>query len=98
MEDKYKTFFDDLVEVTGSMETAQKVVRLFDRTRQSTKLTLQQQAVYDYLLSGKPVMSQRQLAKDCGLDHPQKVVAILAALVVKGYLVPKDVVDPEEEA
>lgn len=83
------TFFDDLVRTTGSKETAQKVIQLFDRTRHTIELTNQQQVVYDYLISGKPVMSQRQLAKACGLDHPQKVVAILAALVVKGYLVPR---------
>lgn len=89
-----KTFYEDLVSVTGSEDTAQKVIRLFDRTRHSRELTDQQQAVYTYLMAGKPVMSQRQLARDCGLDHPQKVVAILAALVVKGYLVPKDPTEP----
>lgn len=84
------TFFKDLVEATGSEASAKKVLRLFDRTKQTTKLTKQQQGVYDFLVSGNPIMSQRQLAKDCGLDHPQKVVAILSALVIKGYLIPKE--------
>ena len=83
------SFFEDLVKTTGSEDMARKVIGLFDRTRRSTKLTGQQQSVYDYLVSGRPVVSQRQLAKDCGLDHPQKVVAILAALTLKGFLVPK---------
>lgn len=91
------TFFQDLVDTTGSEETAKKVLQLFDRTRHTTKLTDQQQIVYDYLLSGKPVMSQRQLARDCNLDHPQKLVAILAALVMKGFLVPKEELDPDED-
>jgi len=69
---------------------AKKVVGLFDRTRKQIGLTEQQQSVYDYLVSGKPIVSQRQLAKDCGLDHPQKVVAILAALTLKGFLIPRD--------
>ena len=83
-------FYEDILAVTGSEEVAKKVLRLFDRTKQTNKLTKQQSDVYDYLVAGNPIMSQRQLAKDCGLDHPQKVVAILSALVIKGYLVPKN--------
>jgi len=90
------SFFEDLVKTTGSEEMARKVIGLFDRTRRTTKLTGQQQSVYDYLVSGRPVISQRQLAKDCGLDHPQKVVAILAALTLKGFLVLKDQVVADE--
>ena len=90
------SFFEDLVKTTGSEEMARKVIGLFDRTRRTTKLTSQQQSVYDYLVSGRPVISQRQLAKDCGLDHPQKVVAILAALTLKGFLVLKDQVVADE--
>jgi len=90
------SFFEDLVKTTGSEDMARKVIGLFDRTRRSTKLTGQQQSVYDYLVSGRPVVSQRQLAKDCGLDHPQKVVAILAALTLKGFLVPRDRVATDE--
>lgn len=83
------TFFEELIKVTGSEETARKVIQMFDRTKKSVMLTDQQKKVYEYLISGKPIVSQRQLARDCGLDHPQKLVAILSALVLKGYLVPR---------
>lgn len=81
-------FFNELVAVTGSEDTALKVLKVFDRTNKDAELTEKQEAVYQYLLSGAPIYSARRLARDCGLDHPQKLVAILSALVIKGYLVP----------
>ena len=49
-------------------------------------LTEPQRRVYDYLKSGKPIISQAQMARDCGFDHAQKLVVPLAALVIKGLL------------
>lgn len=91
------TFYDNVVELTGSAEIAEKVVKLFDRTQARVGLTDAQQRTLNFLRSGKPLVSQRQLAKECGFDHPQKLVATLAALVVKGYLVPKELVTKEKE-
>jgi hypothetical protein len=85
------TFFDELVAAAGDEDTARKVMAVFDRTKKRRAgLTDQQKLVYQVILDGKPLVSLRQLARDCGLDHPQKAASVLAALTIKGYLVPKD--------
>lgn len=84
------TFYDEIKSITGSDETATKILKLFDRSKNRVGLTESQQRVLDYLRSGKPIASQRQMAQDCGFDHPQKLVAVTAALVFKGHLVPRE--------
>ncbi len=60
-----------------------------------TKLTPPQKAVLDalssddlaYFADGTPAFSQRELSETAGLDHPQKAVAAVMGLFMKGYLV-----------
>lgn len=81
--------WDKLVEITGSPDKATEILRLIRNTRNldDTTLTEPQRRLLDYLLSSKPILSQRQLARDAGFDHPQKMIASLAALVVKGHII-----------
>lgn len=88
-----KETFDQLVDLLGSEEKAKAAVQLMDKRVTTKELTAKQQQVYDYLVSGKPVITQRQVAEACGLDHPTKFSAITGALVIKGALVPADVID-----
>lgn len=84
--------FDQLVNLLGSEEKAKAAIQLMDRRVTTKELTPKQQQVYDYLMSGKPVITQRQMAEACGLgDHPQKFAAVVTALVMKGYLQPADI-------
>lgn len=82
-------FYDELVGVLGSDSQARKVVEMLGRSQQNLELTDVQRTVYNYISSGRPLPSLRQMAKDCGLNHPQILVSTLSALVLKGYLVPK---------
>lgn len=80
----------ELIVLTGSPERATAVMKVLqDGRRETTKdpITLIQQKLYLYLVSGKPIISQRQLARDAGFDHPQKMLSALGALVVKGYVI-----------
>jgi hypothetical protein len=96
--DKEITFYEELVETTGSEEVARKVIKLFDRTRETIGLTENQLKAYNYLLSDRPIISLRQFSKECGFDNPQNLVAILSALVIKGYLVPKGELNETRQA
>lgn len=80
--------YDQLVALLGSDAKVKAAIQLMDRRITTKALTEQQQRVYDYLCGDGPVITQRQLAEACGLDHPQKLAAITAALVIKGCLVP----------
>lgn len=82
--------FHQLVDLLGSEDKAKAAIQLMDRRVTTKELTPKQQQVYDYLVSGKPVLTQRQVAEACGLDHPTKFSAIAAALVIKGFLQPVD--------
>lgn len=87
MGDEKNTLWQDLVAITGSEEKALKVSEALDK-RKATELTSTQQLVFEYIASGKPLISLRQLAKSCGIAHQQTLVAVLSALVMKGYLIP----------
>lgn len=88
MSEKKETLWDELVTATGSEEQALKVSKVLDK-RKNLQLTPTQQLVLDYIGSGKPLSSLRQVAAECGIGHPQTLVAVLAGLTMKGYLVPK---------
>lgn len=81
--------YKELVTLLGE-DKAKSAIQLMDRRVTSKALTPIQQQVYDYLVGGGPVITQRQLAEATGLDHPQKLAAVTAALVVKGWLIPTD--------
>lgn len=85
--EKETSLWEELVKFTGSEENALKLSRILDK-RKDKGLTPTQQLVWDYISSGKPLGSLRQLAQACGIAHPQTLVAVLSALVMKGYLVP----------
>jgi hypothetical protein len=80
-----------LVETTGSEEKAAEVMKIMNTTGHvtNTQLSAKQKQLYDYLVSGKPILTQRQLASDSGLGHPQNMVAAAAGLLMKGYLIPR---------
>lgn len=86
-DEKDKSLWEELVKFTGSEEKALKLSRILDR-RKDKGLTPTQRIVWDYISSGKPLGSLRQLSQACGVAHPQTMVAILSGLVMKGYLVP----------
>lgn len=85
--------YDSINSITGDESKTQQIMKVMDTRLKVRPLTEMQQRVYDYLLSGKPVITQRQVSEATGLDHPQKLVAILASLTMRGWLVPKDKVD-----
>lgn len=87
MSEGNKTLWEELVEATGSEEKALKLSKILDG-RKNKELTATQQLVWEYLNSGKPLVSLRQLAKAVGISHPQTLVAVLSALTMKGYLIP----------
>lgn len=57
----------------------------------NTQLTDAQRAVLEafktlpHTTDGVPAFTQRELAEAAGLDHPQKAVAAVMGLVMKGY-------------
>lgn len=86
-----QAIFNQLVDLLGSEEKAKAAVQLMDKRVTTKELTTNQRRVYLYLVSGKPVITLRQVAEACGLgQHPQKLATITAALVIKGYLQPVD--------
>lgn len=88
-------FQADIAKIVGA-DKAKEIVKFFDaKKQQKPPLTDRQQAVLDYLCSGQPISSQRQLAEASGLDNSQQLVAVLSALVVKGYLIPKKEINHE---
>lgn len=77
--------WDELKNKVGAKKAAE-IVKIMEG-RKALPLTPPQQLAYDYILSGKPVLSLRQMAADAGFDHPQKLTVALAGLFIKGYLV-----------
>jgi DNA-binding MarR family transcriptional regulator len=91
--DNNNKLWDELVKAVGEKQ-ASVILDIFAATDNEgpptgPSLTPRQRTVLNYLRSGKPITSQRRLAEACGMDHPQKLVAAIAGLTMKGYLVPK---------
>ena len=80
--------WEKLVEVSGSPEKAMEMLRRVYNAKPPAPLTPLQAKVLDYLDSGKPRITLRQVSAEVGIDHPYKLVSVMAALVMKGYLVP----------
>lgn len=84
--------------VDGDLDKARRIVALFPERDINHGMTLRQQMVYNYLASDQPVLSLRQLAHEVGLKHPQQLANVLASMVIKGWLVPAELEEGEDEA